>query len=138
VATDEVLDEVLTARDGAVTTITINRPIQRNALSPNVSRGLRRALAAARQDDATRVVVLRGAGDRAFCAGADLASFAVEQSEIERHHGRHGFVELFLLMQDLGKPILGRVNGHALAGGFGLACSCDLLLAVETATFGTP
>ena len=51
---------------------------------------------------------------------------------------RHRFVELFLLLQELGKPVLGRINGHALAGGFGLACACDLLLAVQSATFGTP
>ncbi len=84
------------------------------------------------------MVVLTGAGDKAFCAGADLASFNADVPELARHHGRHGFVDLFLLMQELGKPLLGRINGHALAGGFGLACSCDLLVAVESATFGTP
>jgi enoyl-CoA hydratase len=84
------------------------------------------------------VVVLTGAGDRAFCAGADLGSFEAAVPELQRHHDRHLIVDLFLLMQDLGKPIVGRVNGHALAGGFGVACACDLLLAVESATFGTP
>jgi enoyl-CoA hydratase/carnithine racemase len=83
-------------------------------------------------------VVLTGAGEKAFCAGADLASFSAEVPELVRHHERHGFVDLFLLLQDLGKPVVGRINGHALAGGFGLACACDLLVAVESATFGTP
>src|SRR5579859_4466144 len=85
-----------------------------------------------------RVVVLTGAGNRAFCAGADLSSFDADASELERHHGRRTFVELFALMASLGKPIVGRINGHALAGGLGLAASCDLLVAVESATFGTP
>ena len=132
------LENVLVETRDRVATVTLNRPDQRNPLSAGMIGDLRAALSWCRDEPEVRVVVLTGAGDRAFCAGADLASFAAEQSEIERHHGRHGFVELFLLMQDLGKPILGRVNGHALAGGFGLACSCDLLLAVESASFGTP
>ena len=85
-----------------------------------------------------RVVVLTGAGDRAFCAGADLSSFDGDMSDLERYSSRDFFVELFALMASLGKPIVGRINGHALAGGIGLACSCDLLVAVDTATFGTP
>ena len=121
-----------------IATVTLNRPEQRNPLSASMLRDLRTALAWCAAEQEVRVVVLTGAGDRAFCAGADLGSFAGVSSEVERHHERHGFVDLFLLMQDLGKPIVGRVNGHALAGGFGLACACDILLAVESATFGTP
>ncbi len=132
------LDNVLVAVRDRVATVTLNRPEQRNPLSAGMIADLQSALAWCGAEPEVRVVVLTGAGDRAFCAGADLGSFAAEQSELERHHGRHGFVELFLLMQDLGKPIVGRINGHALAGGFGLACACDLLLAVESATFGTP
>src|SRR5438094_778911 len=101
-------------------------------------RDLRAALAWCRDEPEARVVVLTGAGDRAFCAGADLGSFDAQVPELQRHHDRHQFVDLFLLLQDLGKPVVGRINGHALAGGFGLACACDLLLAVESATFGTP
>jgi enoyl-CoA hydratase/carnithine racemase len=85
-----------------------------------------------------RAVVLTGAGDRAFCAGADLSSFDGGMSDLDRYRSRDLFVELFALMASLGKPIVGRINGHALAGGLGLACSCDLLVAVDTATFGTP
>jgi len=138
VADAPALDNVLVAVRDHVATVTLNRPEQRNPLSAGMIADLQSALAWSGAEPEVRVVVLTGAGDRAFCAGADLGSFAAEQSELERHHGRHGFVELFLLMQDLGKPIVGRVNGHALAGGFGLACACDLLLAVESATFGTP
>src|SRR5581483_5961993 len=132
------LENVLAGVEQGVATITLNRPDQRNPLSAAMIADLRAAFAWTRDADDVRVVVLTGAGDRAFCAGADLASFGADVPELVRHHQRHGFVDLFIAMQDLGKPIVGRINGHALAGGFGLACSCDLLVAVETASFGTP
>ncbi|MHB8717941.1 MAG: enoyl-CoA hydratase/isomerase family protein [Candidatus Dormibacteria bacterium] len=133
------LTEVLyeTGDDG-VATVTLNRPEQRNPLGPQMLRDLRSALRAAGDDGAVRAVVLTGAGDRAFCAGADLSAFAADAGEVERHAGRGLFVDLFLACQRLGKPLIGCINGHALAGGFGLALSCDLLVASETATFGTP
>jgi enoyl-CoA hydratase/carnithine racemase len=121
-----------------IATVTLNRAEQRNPLSTGMLRDLLAGLAWCRDEPEARVVVLTGAGDRAFCAGADLSSFEADVPELQRHHGRRRFVDLFLLLQDLGKPVLGRVNGHALAGGFGLACACDMLVAVETATFGTP
>jgi enoyl-CoA hydratase len=119
-------------------TVTLNRPQQRNPLSAGMLRDLLTALAWCRSEPEVRVVVLTGAGDRAFCAGADLSTFETDVPELERHDGRRRFVELLLLLQDLGKPVIGRLNGHALAGGFGLACACDLLVAVDSATFGTP
>jgi enoyl-CoA hydratase len=131
---DNVLVEVL----GHVGTVALNRPEQRNALSSAMLHDLRAAFGWCREAAEVRVVVLTGSGDRAFCAGADLASFSAEISELERHEDRRQLVELFLLMEDLGKPLVGRINGHALAGGFGLACACDLLLAVAGATFATP
>ncbi len=132
------LENVLVDVRDRVATVTLNRPEQRNPLSSGMLRDLGTALAWCRDDPDVRVVVLTGAGDRAFCAGADLGSFESAVPELQRHHDRHRFVDLFLLLQDLGKPVVGRINGHALAGGFGLACACDLLLAVESATFGTP
>ena len=132
------LDQVLVAVEERIATVTLNRPEQRNPLSAAMIADLRTALAWCRDQAEVRVVVLTGAGDKAFCAGADLASFDADAPELARHHGRHGFVDLFLLVQELGKPLLGRINGHALAGGFGLACSCDLMVAVESASFGTP
>jgi len=101
-------------------------------------RDLRLALSWCKARPTIAVVVLTGAGDRAFCAGADLSGFGGDKGPLELHHGRHALAELFVEMADLGKPIVGRINGHALAGGFGLACACDLLVAVDTATFGTP
>jgi enoyl-CoA hydratase/carnithine racemase len=132
------LADVLVSLDKSVATVTLNRPQQRNPLSASMMRDLRSSLAWCKADPEVAVVVLTGAGDRAFCAGADLAGFAGEQSALELHHGRHALVDLFVEMAALGKPIVGRINGHALAGGFGLACACDLLVAVDTAIFGTP
>jgi enoyl-CoA hydratase len=132
------LEHVLVRLDDRVATVTLNRPDQRNPLSDGMLRDLITALGWCRDASEVVVVVLTGAGDRAFCAGADLSSFDATASELDRHRSRHRLVELFLLMQDLRKPLVGRINGHALAGGFGLACSCDLLVAVEQATFGTP
>jgi len=132
------LEQVLLAVDGHVATVTLNRPDQRNPLSAIMLRDLATALRWCQNEPEVRVVVLTGAGDRAFCAGADLASFDGDMSNLERHHSRDLFVELFALMSSFGKPIVGRINGHALAGGLGLACACDLLVSTDTATFGTP
>ncbi|MHB8572650.1 MAG: enoyl-CoA hydratase/isomerase family protein [Candidatus Dormibacteria bacterium] len=132
------LEFVQVQASGARCIITLDRPDQRNPLSGGMLRDLVAAFGWARDEASVRVVVLTGAGDRAFCAGADLSSFDAEMTEVERHLGRHLFVELFRLMRDLGKPIVGRINGHALAGGLGLAASCDLLVAADSATFGTP
>jgi enoyl-CoA hydratase len=138
VAEPPELDEVLVGLRDQVATVMLNRPEQRNPLSAAMRRDLRTALAWCKSEPGVLVVVLTGAGDRAFCAGADLAGFAAEATTLARHRASHDFVDLFLEMQELGKPIVGRVNGHALAGGFGLACACDLIVAAETATFGTP
>jgi enoyl-CoA hydratase/carnithine racemase len=131
------LEQVLVAVDGHVATVTLNRPEQRNPLSAAMLRDLQSAFRWCQDEADVRVVVLTGAGNRAFCAGADLTSFG-GMSDLERYRSRDLFVDLFVLMAGLGKPIVGRINGHALAGGLGLACSCDILVAVDTATFGTP
>ncbi|TMC53600.1 MAG: enoyl-CoA hydratase/isomerase family protein [Chloroflexi bacterium] len=131
------LEQVLLSADGHIATVTLNRPDQRNPLSATMLRDLTSALRWCQQEPDVRVVVLTGAG-RVFCAGADLASFDGEMSGLDKFRSRDLFVDLFVLMADLGKPIVGRVNGHALAGGLGLASSCDILVAVDTATFGTP
>ncbi|MGH7903883.1 MAG: enoyl-CoA hydratase/isomerase family protein [Candidatus Dormibacteraceae bacterium] len=132
------LDEVLVSASGAIATVTLNRPGQRNPLGPGMLRDLIAAFSWCRDQEEVRAVVLTGAGEKAFSAGADLSSFGGSDSDLDRHRGRHAFVRLFQLMRGLGKPIVARVNGHALAGGFGLACSCDLLVAADHATFGTP
>jgi len=120
------------------TLITINRPERRNAMSYGVMSGLRDAMARARADDSVRVVVLTGAGDKAFCAGADLTGIAENAGAAAAHEGRGHLANLFRDMWSLGKPIIARVRGYALAGGFGLACACDLIVASDDSTFGTP
>ncbi|MFY9615632.1 MAG: enoyl-CoA hydratase-related protein [Candidatus Dormiibacterota bacterium] len=132
------LENVLVHLQGHRATITLNRPDQRNPLGGGMLVDLLAAFRWAKDEPEVRVVVLTGAGDKAFCAGADLSSFNPEEGEVERHLGRHLFVDLFVLMTELGKPIVGRINGHALAGGLGLAASCDILVAANNATFGTP
>ncbi len=132
------LEQVVVSVEGHVATVTLNRPEQRNPLSATMLRDLAAAFRWCKQEPEVRVVVLTGAGDRAFCAGADLSSFDGGMTDLERHRSRDLFVDLFTLMDSLGKPIVGRVNGHALAGGFGLACACDLIVSTDTATFGTP
>jgi len=131
------LEQVTLSTDGHVATVTLNRPDQRNPLSATMLRDLAVAFRWCQTEKDVRVVVLTGAG-RVFCAGADLTSFDGEMTGLDKYRSRDLFVELFVLMSELGKPIVGRINGHALAGGLGLACSCDILVAVDTATFGTP
>jgi enoyl-CoA hydratase/carnithine racemase len=130
--------ELLYEVDGPVATLTINRPERRNALSWTVVGDLRRAVADAKADPAVRVVVLTGAGDRAFCAGADLTGMAEGAGPAELHDGRGELAELFRDLWALGKPVIARVRGYALAGGFGLALACDLIVAATDAEFGTP
>jgi len=122
-----------------VATITLNRPGRRNALSPAMLSDLLQCLATAGADPGVRAVVLTGAGERAFCSGLDLGRLAESgATDLELHAERSLFVDVSLACERLGKPLIGCINGHALAGGFGLALSCDLLIAADTATFGTP
>jgi enoyl-CoA hydratase/carnithine racemase len=130
----ELLYEVA---DG-VATLTINRPERRNALSWTLVGELRDRVAQAREDPAVRVVVLTGAGDRAFCAGADLSGMRADEGYASVHQGRGELARLFDDLWHLGKPTIARVRGYCLAGGFGLALSCDLVVASDDATFGTP
>jgi enoyl-CoA hydratase/carnithine racemase len=121
-----------------VARITINRPERRNALSWAVVRELRAACAAAKADPAARVVVLTGAGDKAFCAGADLSGMSAGAGYVDLHDARGELAELFRDLYALGKPTIARVRGFALAGGFGLALTCDLVVAADDAVFGVP
>ena len=131
-------NELLYETAGGVARVTINRPDRRNAMSYGVMSGLRDAMATARKYDDVRVVVLTGAGEKAFCAGADLTGIAEKSGAAAAHTGRGFLADLFRDMWSLGKPIVARVRGYALAGGFGLACACDLVVAADDAVFGTP
>lgn len=131
--------EVLYERgDDGVALITINRPEKRNSLSWGVIGELRRLIAEAKSDAEVRVLVLTGAGDRAFCAGADLGGMAAGAGYLDLHEGRGELTELFEEMWSLGIPTIARVRGYALGGGFGLALACDLVVAADDAQFGTP
>ena len=121
-----------------VATVTLNRPEQRNALSNQMLGELVDAMERARDDAGVRAVVLTGAGEKVFCAGADLGGFAADAPLVAKHFSSDRFLEFFRLMPRLGKPSLCAANGHVLAGGMGLALSCDLVIAREGATFGTP
>lgn len=119
--------------------LTIDRPEQRNAINPTVMRELLAGLEAVRADEEVRSVVITGAGDKAFCAGGDLGGGGgMERGAVGAHLDRTLLSQLFRAMRGLGKPVIGRVNGHALGGGFGLALACDLVVASEHAEFGTP
>ena len=124
--------------DAGVLTAMIDRPQQRNALNAEVNAGLLAAIERAASDDEVRVLVVTGAGDKAFCAGADLGGLAPDAGATELHQGRALFADVLQGLRRLPKPVIARVNGAALAGGFGLALGCDLAVASETATFGTP
>jgi enoyl-CoA hydratase/carnithine racemase len=130
-------DLTLDVVDG-VATLTIDRPEKRNALTWKVIAAMRSHLRDLRRGDGARVLVLAGAGDKAFCAGADLSAMAEGQDPAALHGARGELAELFVDLWELGIPTIARVQGHCLAGGFGLALACDLLVASERATFGTP
>ncbi|HEU4480485.1 MAG TPA: enoyl-CoA hydratase-related protein [Actinomycetota bacterium] len=123
-------------RRDAVAYITIDRPERRNAINSAVVRGISAALDDASRDEA-RAIVLTGAGDKAFCAGGDLGGMVAE-SKVAQHEERAEVGTLFSKMRATRMPIVARVNGHALAGGFGLMLACDLVVAVEDAQMGTP
>jgi len=130
---------VLSSHADGVARITINRPERRNAMSWAVMRGLRAALSEAKADPEVRVVVLAGAGDKAFCAGADLGGMGGEGAGfVEAHEARGELAALMEELWHLGKPTVARVQGWAMAGGFGLALSCDLVVASDRARFGAP
>jgi enoyl-CoA hydratase len=121
-----------------VATITLNEPSTRNALSPEVLDGLIGSFERARDDQDVRAVVLASSHDTVFSSGANLGGFAADASLVHKHFGSERFVSLFKLIVGLGKPTLVAARGHVLAGALGIALACDLIVASEDATFGTP
>lgn len=128
-----------TRKDGPVLTITITRESRRNALNAEVAAGIIAGLDAADADHGIRAIVLTGEGDKAFCAGGDLqpsadgAPFSMEEGDPS-----HYLAALFRRMNMARQPLIARLNGHALAGGYGLMCGCDLVVAREDALLGVP
>ena len=132
------MEQVRYEVDGAVARITIDRPERHNAMSFQVMQELGESIELARADESVRVVVLTGAGERAFCAGADLGGIGSNAGPTRMHEARGGPAAIFKALWHLGKPTIARVRGYCLAGGFGLALSCDLVVASEDSTFGAP
>lgn len=121
-----------------VATVTLDDPSTRNALGHATLGELVDALQAARADDAVRCLVLTSSHEKVFSAGGNLDQFAADLSTVEKHLGTERFPSLFRLLGELGKPSICAANGHVLAGALGLALACDLVIAKDTATFGTP
>ncbi|MFT7624129.1 MAG: enoyl-CoA hydratase [Myxococcota bacterium] len=122
-----------------VATVTITREKRRNALNSDVLRALIAAFGQAKADPEVRVVVLTGAGDRSFSAGGDLAPGGMMgKGPLATHWDRAEFVRTLLAMRDLGKPLVARVNGAALGGGFGLLLGCDIAIGRDDAKIGCP
>ena len=128
-------DEVLRERQGHVEIVTINRPDQRNAINGAVSLGMSEIMDDLEKDDDCWVVIITGAGDKAFSAGMDLKAFASGEGG-GIINGNGGFAGITTRV--FPKPIIAAVNGSALAGGFEIMLSCDLVVAVEHAVFGIP
>ncbi len=118
-------------------TITIDDPERRNPMSVQTMGMLLERTEEAMADPEVRVVVYTGAGEKAFCAGGDLSGSFVDDP-VGLHKGRGDIALLFRLMMRGGKPTIARVNGDALAGGFGLAVACDVTICVDDARLGTP
>lgn len=130
-------DNLLIDRDGAVAIVTVNRPQRLNALDARTISELRQAALDLQRDDAVRCVIVTGAGDRAFVAGADINELATDTPDAARGRAREG-QQVFDLLENLGKPVIAAVNGVALGGGCELAMACTLRVAAETAKFGQP
>jgi enoyl-CoA hydratase/carnithine racemase len=121
-----------------VATIAMDQPDTRNALSDELLADLVAAFEAARDDQAVRCVVLASTHPTTFSSGGNLAGFAADVPLAHKHSGIALFPRLFTLIGELGKPVICAVAGHCLAGALGLALACDLIVASEKATFGTP
>ena len=133
------MSTVLVEKHGHVLTLTINRPERRNSMTFETLAELRDGIRIAGDDRGIRAVVITGAGDKAFCAGADLGGIRGAELDAEAAHtGRGHMAELFTEMYRCGVPTIAKVRGFALAGGMGLALACDFVVAAQDAVFGTP
>lgn len=121
-----------------IATITLDDPETRNSLSDQLLSELIAALRIARGDEGVRVVVLASSHEKVFSAGGNLAAFGGDANAVQKFEGAESFVEAFKLLGQLGKPSIVAARGHVLAGSLGLALACDLIVASEDATFGTP
>jgi enoyl-CoA hydratase len=131
-------EALLVGHDAGVATVTLNRPEARNALNQTLIRELGDALTALDADPEARAIVLRGAGDRAFCAGADLKEMFQGASILEARDQYAGLARILEGIPRMRTPVIAQVHGYALAGGCGLAVACDVVIASDDAVFGLP
>jgi len=130
-------DNLLLERDAAVATVTINRPKVLNALNAQTVDELRRAMLDLKHDPSIRVVILTGAGDRSFVAGADINELSAQAPASNRELALTG-QHVFDIIEHLGKPVIAAINGYALGGGCELAMACTLRIAADHAKLGQP
>ena len=130
-------ENLLLERDGAIAVVTINRPKVLNALNTQTLDEMRRVVLELGHDAGVRVVILTGAGEKAFVAGADINELAVQTPTSGREHALTG-QHVLDLIENLGKPVIAAINGYALGGGCELAMACTLRLAADTAKLGQP
>ncbi len=124
--------------EGGTAILTIDRESARNALSRQVLEELSEGIHAAEADGSARVIVITGAGEKVFCAGADLGVMGGEGGFFAAHDARSSYGRLICQLEECSRPSIARVNGHALGGGLGLALACDLAVAADSAQLGTP
>jgi enoyl-CoA hydratase len=131
------LENLLIERDEAVATLTINRPKVLNALNMETLDELRRAILELKHDDGVRAIVITGAGEKSFIAGADINELAVQSPVTGREHAIRG-QHVLDLIEHMGKPVIAAINGYALGGGCELAMACTIRIAADTARLGQP
>ncbi|MBI1736834.1 MAG: enoyl-CoA hydratase/isomerase family protein [Candidatus Rokubacteria bacterium] len=133
-----VSDEVLVTRDGAIVTLTFNRPEARNAMTWNMYERLYRTCEEVDADESVRVLVLRGAGGKAFVAGTDIGQFKVFQSADDGIRYEQDGDRRIDRLERVTKPVIAQIQGVAVGGGFAIATACDLRIATPDARFGAP
>ena len=130
-------ENLLLERDGAVAVVTINRPAKMNALNAPTIAELGQVMATLRADASVRAIVLTGAGEKAYVAGADISELAVQSPAQGKAHATAG-QRVFDAIEALGKPVIAALNGFTLGGGCELAMACTIRLAADTARLGQP
>ncbi len=137
--TEAATQDVLVAREGGIVTITLNRPERRNAVRLTGWEALAAAVRAAGADETTRVIIVRGAGDAAFCAGADIGEFPTVRADragAARYH--EAVAGAFAILGAVPQPTIAMIHGHCIGGGCELAVACDIRIADEDARFAIP
>jgi enoyl-CoA hydratase len=133
----DTLQNLIVDREGPTAIVTVSRPKVLNALNAQTLDELRRVMLALRRDDEVRVVIVTGAGEKSFVAGADINELAVQNPVSGRDHALSG-QHVFDVIENLGKPVIAAINGYALGGGCELALACTLRVAADTAKLGQP